>query len=218
MYRMHTTEIHGRNIMNVTGTEYQYSRCDRYNSYKTYSNSNTDIKQNSESKAEYNNQSRTNTDKFVRTSSDYAYAQYAAEYKANITVDPEFLAKTENDPELKAKYLSDVEDIKQADMLFSKQQSANGVKIISQGWFIDKNGDISSWVISKTERGNEKSLLQRMNENLDKIRTKKAKKKIEEEKRRIAIQKRKIENEKKLLALKKKKKVGGTGKMFCTYA
>ena len=57
-----------------------------------------------------------------------------------------------------------------------------------------------------------------MNENLDKIRTKKAKKKIEEEKRKIAIQKRKIENEKKLLALKKKKKVGSTGKMLCSYA
>ena len=100
----------------------------------------------------------------------------------------------------------------------SKQQSANGVKIISQGWYIDKNGEISSWLISKSERGIEKSLLQRMNENLDKIRTKKAKKKIEEEKRRIAIQKRKIENEKRLLALKKKKKVGAMGKMFCSYA
>ena len=136
-------------------------------------------------------------DLFARNSGDLFYI--LAEYK------------TKDD-------LADIKDIKQADMMFSKQQSANGVKIISQGWYIDKNGEISSWVISKTERGNEKSLLQRMNENLDKIRTKKAKKKIEEEKRKIAIQKRKIENEKRLLALKKKKKVGATGKMFSSYA
>lgn len=203
--------------MNITGNEYQYTSYSRYGEYKTDSTAKTGTTA-TDGTSTYNNGTTNNKDRFVRSSSDYTCSQYADKYKSNITVDPEFLAKTENDPELKAKYLSDIEDIKQADMMFSKQQSANGVKIVSQGWFIDKNGEISSWVITKTERGNEKSLLQRMNENLDKIRTKKAKKKIEEEKRRIAIQKRKIENEKKLLALKKKKKVGGTGKMFCTYA
>lgn len=204
--------------MNITGTGYQYGSYNRYTDYKTDSTEKTNTAA-SDCTTTYNNITKRNNDSFVyRSYADYAYQQYANGYKPNISVDPEYLAKTENDPELKAKYLSDIEDIKQADMTFSKQQSANGVKIISRGWYIDKNGEISSWVISKTERGNEKSLLQRMNENLDKIRTKKAKKKIEEEKRKIAMQKRKIENEKKLLALKKKKKVGGTGKMFCSYA
>lgn len=203
-------------IMNI-GTEYQYAGY-RYNNYINESNDKTDMNTGSYQSVTSDSQTKRNTDTFVRSATDYSYSRSTSGYNANITVDPEYLAKTENDLELKAKYLSDIEDIKQADMMFSKQQSANGVKIISQGWFIDKNGDISSWVISKTERGNEKSLLQRMNENLDKIRTKKAKKKIEEEKRKIAIQKRKIENEKKLLALKKKKKVGSTGKMLCTYA
>lgn len=203
--------------MNITGNEYQYGSYSRYSEYKTDSAEKTTATA-SDCTVTYNNSTTNNKDRFVRSSSDYTYSQYTDGYKSNITVDPEFLAKTENDPELKAKYLSDIEDIKQADMMFSKQQSVNGVKIVSQGWYIDKNGEIGAWVITKTERGNEKSLMQRMNENLDKIRTKKAKKKIEEEKRKIAIQKRKIENEKRLLALKKKKKVGGTGKMFCTYA
>lgn len=209
--------MHEENIMNI-GTEYQYIGYE-YNNYINENNSKSDMNSGSYQSVTPDSQTKRNTDTFVRsTTADYSYSQSTSGYKANITVDPEYLARTENDPELKAKYLSDIKDIKQADMMFSKQQSANGVKIISQGWYIDKNGEISSWVISKTERGNEKSLLQRMNENLDKIRTKKAKKKIEEEKRRIAIQKRKIENEKRLLALKKKKKVGATGKMFCSYA
>lgn len=203
--------------MNI-GTEYQYIGYE-YNNYINENNSKSDMNSGSYQSVTPDSQTKRNTDTFVRsTTADYSYSQSASGYKANITVDPEYLARTENDPELKAKYLSDIEDIKQADMMFSKQQSANDVKIISQGWYIDKNGEISSWVISKTERGNEKSLLQRMNENLDKIRTKKAKKKIEEEKRKIAIQKRKIDNEKRLLALKKKKKVGAMGKMFCSYA
>lgn len=202
--------------MNI-GTEYQYIGY-RYNNYINESNSKSDMNSGSYQSVTSDSQTKRNKDTFVRSATDYSYSRSTSGYNANITVDPEYLAKTEKDPELKAKYLSDIEDIKQADMMFSKQQSANGVKIISQGWFIDKNGDISSWVMTKTERGNEKSFMQRMNENLDKIRTKKAKKKIEEEKRKIAIQKRKIENEKRLLALKKKKKVGTTGKMFCSYA
>ncbi len=209
--------MHEEYIMNI-GTEYQYIGYE-YNNYINENNSKSDMNSGSYQSVTPDSQTKRNTDTFVRsTTADYSYSQSTSGYNANIMVDPEYLARTENDPELKAKYLSDIKDIKQADMMFSKQQSANGVKIISQGWYIDKNGEISSWVISKTERGNEKSLLQRMNENLDKIRTKKAKKKIEEEKRKIAIQKRKIENEKRLLALKKKKKVGATGKMFCSYA
>ena len=205
--------------MNIT-SGYQYG-C--YSSYDNYvnekSDKSTDTNHGSYHSDTYDSRTKRNTDTFVRTfATDNSYPQYAPGYNTNITVDPEYLAKTESDPELKAKYLSDIEDIKQADMMFSKSQSANGVKIVSRGWFIDKNGDISSWVISKTDKSNDRSMLQRMNENLDKIRTKKAKKKIEEEKRKIAIQKRKIENEKKLLALKKKKKVGNTGKMFCNYA
>lgn len=209
--------MHEEYIMNI-GTEYQYIGYE-YNNYINENNSKSDMNSGSYQSVTPDSQTKRNTDTFVRsTTADYSYSQSTSGYNVNIMVDPEYLARTENDPELKAKYLSDIKDIKQADMMFSKQQSANGVKIISQGWYIDKNGEISSWVISKTERGNEKSLLQRMNENLDKIRTKKAKKKIEEEKRKIAIQKRKIENEKRLLALKKKKKVGATGKMFCSYA
>ena len=204
--------------MNIAETGYQYAAYNRYGDYINENTVNAD-KTSSDCTSTYINSTKRNNDCFVYSSTAAnAYQHYGNGYVPNITVDPEYLAKAENDPELKAKYLSDIEDIKQADMMFSKQQSANGVRIISQGWYIDKNGEIGSWVITKTEKGNEKSLLQRMNENLDKIRTKKAKKKIEEEKRKIAMQKRKIENEKKLLALKKKKKAGVAGKMLCNYA
>lgn len=210
--------------MNISGTDYG---CNRYNTaLNNYSKAQNDYTQAkgadnaSENTSVGNKQSARRTkDEFTYSTSAVGnYSAYGTGGSANITVDPEFLAEAENDPELKAKLLSDIDDIRRADMMFSKQQSANGIKIVSQGWYIDKNGDIGSWVITKTERGNEKSLMQRMNENLDKIRTKKAKKKIEEEKRKIAIQKRKIENEKRLLALKKKKKAVRTGRILNNYA
>ena len=99
--------------------------------------------------------------------------------KSFILIDPKFYKKLASDPELAEKYASEIENMIKADKQFEQQAKRQGKTVISRGWYIDKDGYVNSWSITKTEP-KKKGFLETMRENADKIRKKKKKKEKEQ--------------------------------------
>ena len=99
--------------------------------------------------------------------------------KSFILIDPKFYKKLASDPELADKYASEIENMIKADKQFEQQAKRQGKTVISRGWYIDKDGYVNSWSITKTEP-KKKGFLETMRENTEKIRLKKKKKEKEQ--------------------------------------
>ena len=95
--------------------------------------------------------------------------------KSFILIDPKFYKKLASDPELAEKYAGEIENMIKADKLFEQQAKRQGKTVISRGWYIDKDGYVNSWSITKKEP-KKKGFLETMRENSEKIRLKKKKK------------------------------------------
>ena len=99
--------------------------------------------------------------------------------KSFILIDPKFYKRLASDPELAEKYAGEIENMIKADKQFEQQAKRQGKTVISRGWYIDKDGYVNSWSITKTEP-KKKGFLETMRENTEKIRLKKKKKEKEQ--------------------------------------
>lgn len=122
--------------------------------------------------------------------------------KSTITIDPRFYASIADDPEKIKEYSEAIETMKKLDKQFERQAKARGMTVISRGWYIDKNGGISSWSITKTERNKNKSYLERTRDYIKKLQDKKTKKKKEE----LKLQEKRSERKEEELRLEGRKK------------
>ena len=92
-----------------------------------------------------------------------------------ILIDPKFYKKLASDPELADRYADEIENMIKADKQFEQQAKRQGKTVVSRGWYIDKDGYVNSWTITKTQP-KKKGFLETMRENEEKIRKKKKKK------------------------------------------
>ncbi len=119
---------------------------------------------------------------------------YGSTNTTNVIIAPQFLEKMANDSELEAEYMESIESMRELDRQFAMGQAAKGWQVIDRGWYIDKDGGISSWSVTRKDP-KAKSLLQKMSETSNEIREKAAEKK-----------KKQIEFEKKTEEIKKAEK------------
>lgn len=203
--------------MEVNSTYGGYS-----NSYSTISNkrkmetSNDDVKGTNKVSTESGELRRTAYDELSYLSKKYdGYSFVNASYKqgmkygskstVNVAISPEFLKKMANNPELESKYEKEIANMKACDDRLVSTLEGQGDRIIAKGWSIDKDGNISSWVIG--ERG-EKHPKMTSNEYGEKIRKEKSEKKKQAEK----IAKKKQNASKKKKEIEKKMKVSQESK------
>lgn len=99
--------------------------------------------------------------------------------KSFILIDPKFYKRLAEDPELADKYAAEIENMIKADKQFEQQAKRQGKTVVSRGWYIDKDGYVNGWSITKTEP-KKKGFLETMRENTEKIRLKKKKKEKEQ--------------------------------------
>lgn len=197
--------------MEVRNTYGDYS-----NSYSTISNkrkmeTSNDIKGTNKVSTESGELRRTEYDELSYLSKKYdGYSFVNASYKqgmkygsnstVNVAISPEFLKKMANNPELESKYEKEIANMKACDDRLVSTIEGQGDRIIAKGWSIDKDGNISSWVIG--ERG-EKHPKMTSSEYGEKIRKEKSEKKKQAEK----IAKKKQNASKKKKEIEKKMKV-----------
>ena len=71
--------------------------------------------------------------------------KYGSQSTVNVAISPSFLRKMAKNPELEKKVESQLTSMKEKDDENIKEQSKNGIRVSSQGWAIDKSGNISKW-------------------------------------------------------------------------
>lgn len=118
-------------------------------------------------------------------------------YASNVDVSQQFLSKMANDPELAAEYMDEINNMKNSDGQYGKDQNAIGGRVIARGWVIDKNGGVSSWSIT-VSGPKTKSSLQKMRERAEEIRLKKIKRELRKAKNEL----RRVKNQKKAITHK----------------
>ncbi|MCM1055282.1 MAG: hypothetical protein NC394_07145 [Bacteroides sp.] len=92
-------------------------------------------------------------------------------------VNPSYVSKLGTDPEARSQFEESVEYLYNFSQNFRAQQAANGWEVISEGWFCDENGNWGGWcAVRKTD---EKSFLQKMQEESDEIMKEKTEKRQE---------------------------------------
>lgn len=128
--------------------------------------------------------------------------------KSFILIDPKFYKKLASDPELAEKYASEIENMIKADKLFEQQAKRQGRTVVSRGWYIDKDGYVNSWSITKTEP-KKKGFLETMRENTEKIRQKKKKK----EKAQKDLERKRSQRKEEKLRLEGKKRAAAKEKL-----
>lgn len=94
--------------------------------------------------------------------------RYGSLSTTNVAISPQFLSKMANNPELEKEYVKEISNMKVLDDEFERGQAARGWRVVDQGWAIDKNGDISSWAITRKDP-KAKSFLQNMSEKTNEI-------------------------------------------------
>lgn len=104
---------------------------------------------------------------------------YSRSYRSKIIVDPRFMAKMWNDPELKKEYEDYFKDLDKMAERRKQQYRRSGYEVISSGYIVDKDGGISSWVMTRKIK-KKKGFLQTMAERNKKLREKAKKKRKEE--------------------------------------
>lgn len=126
--------------------------------------------------------------------------RYGSNSTVNVAIDPRFLEKMANNPELEKEYEEKIADMQKIDERKMRYHEARGSHIIAHGWAIDKDGGMSSWTIG--ERTNKRHYGQEMTDYANKIRKQKAEKAKEqrklEEKRKADKEKEEILEEKRM--------------------
>jgi len=101
-----------------------------------------------------------------------SYGQtYGNATDTNFVVNPNFLSKLGTDEATRKQFEEDVKYLKDFSERFRAQQLSQGREIINQGWFCDENGNWGGWSVSRPT--NEKSVLQDMSDNAERIRQEK---------------------------------------------
>lgn len=122
--------------------------------------------------------------------------------KSTIFIDPRFYESITDDPDKIREYSEEIENMKRIDKQMERRAKAKGITIVSRGWYIDKDGGISSWTVTKQEKKVKKSQLEKMRDLQRKIVLKRTEKK----KADLKIQKKRSEKKEELLRLQGKKK------------
>ena len=128
--------------------------------------------------------------------------------KSFILIDPKFYKRLASDPELADKYASEIENMIKADRQFEQQAKRQGKTVVSRGWYIDKDGYVNSWSITKKEP-KKKGFLETMRENTEKIRLKKKKK----EKEQKDLERKRSQRKEEQLRLEGKKRAAAKEKL-----
>ena len=128
--------------------------------------------------------------------------------KSFILIDPKFYKRLAEDPELADKYASEIENMIKADKQFEQQAKRQGKTVVSRGWYIDKDGYVNGWSITKTAP-KKKGFLETMRENAEKIRKKKKKK----EKAQKDLERKRSERKEEKLRLEGKKRSAAKEKL-----
>lgn len=128
--------------------------------------------------------------------------------KSVIYIDKSFYESIKNDPEKIREYSEAIGNMKMIDKMVERQAKSQGKKIISKGWYIDKNGEISSWTITKKEKKVKRTQLEKSRDLqrdilLKRNKKKKEQKKIEEKRSREKEERLRLEGRKKA-AMKEK--------------
>lgn len=113
-----------------------------------------------------------------------------------VTINPAFLAKAENDGETAKKLDEMLGGVEEAQKWKQNVLSQKGLNLISSGFYIDENGNMSSWSVVEKKNSIFDNLKQQNEETNDRIKEKKEKEKAEKE-----------ENEKKVGKNKQEKKL-----------
>lgn len=116
-----------------------------------------------------------------------------------VTINPAFLAKAENDEETAKKLDEMLSGVEEAQKWKENALSQSGLKLISSGFYIDENGNMSSW-----------SVVEKKNSMFDSLNNQNAKSddKVKEKKEKEAAEKKaaeKKEREEQLEELREKK-------------
>ena len=72
-----------------------------------------------------------------------------------VAIDPQFQDKLANNPELAAEYEQFFADLPAAEETFRNKVSAMGAEVVDGGVNIDKEGNITSWSVTKTKGGDD---------------------------------------------------------------
>ncbi|MCM1055048.1 MAG: DUF6033 family protein [Bacteroides sp.] len=122
--------------------------------------------------------------------------------KSVIYIDPRFYDSIADDPEKIKEYSDAIESMKRIDKQMERKAKAQGKTIVSRGWYIDKDGGISSWSVVKTEKKVKKTQLEKMRDLQKKISEKRnAKRKAD-----IKLAQKRSERKEELLRLEGRKK------------
>ncbi len=121
---------------------------------------------------------------------------------STIYIHPDYYASIADDPEKIKGCHEMLESMKRIDERVERRAKAKGIKIVSKGWYIDKDGGVSSWTITKREKKIKKTQLEKMRDLQRKI----AQKRTEKKKSDIKIAKKRSEQKEELLRLRGKKK------------
>ncbi len=122
---------------------------------------------------------------------------------STIYIHPDYYASIADDPEKIKGCHEMLESMKRIDQRVERRAKAKGIKIVSKGWYIDKDGGVSSWTITKREKKIKKTQLEKMRDLQRKI----AQKRTEKKKSDIKIAKKRSEQKEELLRLRGKKKL-----------
>ena len=128
--------------------------------------------------------------------------------KSFILIDPKFYKRLASDPELADKYAAEIENMIKADKQFEQQAKRQGKTVVSRGWYIDKDGYVNGWSITKTEP-KKKGFLETMRESTEKIRLKKKKK----EKEQKDLERKRSQRKEEKLRLEGKKRAAAKEKL-----
>ncbi len=104
---------------------------------------------------------------------------YSRPHRSKIIVDPRFMQRMWNDPELKKEYEDYFEELDRMAERRKQQYRRAGYEVVSSGYIVDKDGGISCWTITRTIK-KKKGFLATLSERNKKLREKAKKKRKEE--------------------------------------
>lgn len=91
--------------------------------------------------------------------SESAVRNYAMKQsgKYNVAIDPRALSRMEKDSEFSGKINDVLSSVKELDDEFERRVNGRGAELVSCGTIIDKEGNVSSWSVSRTAGANGKN-------------------------------------------------------------
>lgn len=124
--------------------------------------------------------------------------------RSSVIIDPKVLKRI-NEPEV-AKKLKDIsEELPRTERMIQSWYKNSNVEIVSHGWIIDKDGNLSSWTITRTKQ-KKKDYTYWTKERLEKMRKeKKEKEKLEKKRLEKKEQEKRAEKKREQKRLEKKR-------------